>query len=110
VAGTVFEVVMDTPNGLRKPPAGGVPLHESLVLMSTLLDLAEALRDAGIDPHKVEVSLPTPEWKELHRTLAREQAADLFEGVSIRGRLNVGGVRYLVRFPAAGSEGSEARL
>jgi hypothetical protein len=74
------------------------------MLTSTLLDFAEALRDAGIDPGKVEVSLPTPEWKSLDRTLAREQAIDLFEGVSIRGRLNVGGVHYLVRFPAASSE------
>jgi hypothetical protein len=64
------------------------------MLTSTLLELAEgALRDAGIDPGKVEVSMP-PEWKELDPALAREQAADLFEGVSIRGRLNVGGVRY----------------
>jgi hypothetical protein len=78
------------------------------MLTSTLLDFAEALRDAGIDPGKVEVSLPTPEWKALDRGLAREQALDLFEGVSIRGKLNVGGVRYLVRFPAAGSEEARA--
>ena len=71
------------------------------MLTSTLLDFAEALRDAGIDPHKVEVSLPTPEWTALDRALAKEQVSDLFESVSVRGRLNVGGVRYLVRFPAA---------
>jgi hypothetical protein len=70
------------------------------MLTSVLLDFAEALRDAGIDPSKVEVSLPTPEWKALDRALAREHASDLFEGVSVGGRLNVTGVRYLLRFPA----------
>jgi hypothetical protein len=73
------------------------------MLTSTLLDFAEALRDAGIDPHKVEVSVPTLDWKALDQALAKEQVGDLFEGVSVRGQLNVGGVRYLVRFPAAGT-------
>jgi hypothetical protein len=73
------------------------------MLTSTLLDFAETLRDAGVDPSKVEVSLPTPEWKALDRALAREQTIDLFEGVSVRGRLSVGGVRYLVRFIGFGA-------
>jgi hypothetical protein len=64
------------------------------MLTSVLLAFSKALRDAGIDPSKVEVSLPTPEWKALDGALAPE-TSDLFEGVSVGGRLNVGGVRYL---------------
>ena len=64
------------------------------MLTSTLLDFAEALHDAGIDPHKVEVSLPTPEWTALDRALAKEgRVSDLFEGVSVGSRLNVGPTR-----------------
>jgi hypothetical protein len=62
---------------------------------SPLLDFAEALRDTGIDPGKIEMSLPTP-GMEVAGPRARPRAGCRpFEGVSVRGRLNVGGIRYL---------------
>ncbi len=62
-------------------------------LTHALEGFADALEAAGIDPRTVEVSLLLSDWRHLARTLDDEgtnPTGDI-------GRIELGGVRYLIR-------------
>jgi hypothetical protein len=50
---------------------------------------ADGLEAIGIDPGVVEVSLPLSDWRHLAQDQARRAGA--------RGKLEIGGVPYLIR-------------
>jgi hypothetical protein len=59
---------------------------------------AEGLRLANIPPERVEVHLTAEDWATLSKALAQEVTPPLFERIDTGDRLEVAGVRYLVRF------------
>ena len=61
---------------------------------AALTAFAEALDAIGIAPEDVEVSLPLEPWQKLARRLDEEQP-DKAEDI---GKINVAGVRYLIRY------------
>jgi hypothetical protein len=63
-----------------------------------LAAFADAMKQIGIHPHDVDVSLSVSDWKALDKQLAKEHANGLFEGVGVSGEITVKGVRYLVSF------------
>ena len=58
---------------------------------------ADALEAAGVDPRLVEVSLPKSEWRHVAQTLEAERGRPLPGDI---GRVEVGGVPYLIRYAA----------
>lgn len=70
----------------------------STPLTDALEALADALEAAGIDPRVVETSLPLSDWQHLARSLDNERG----DAVSDIGKIEVGGVRYLIRYVAKG--------
>ena len=58
--------------------------------------LADALEEAGINPRVVETSLPLTDWQHLARTLDNEGTA----AENDIGKIQIGGVRYLIRYAA----------
>jgi hypothetical protein len=69
------------------------------LLTNALDSFGHALKACGIDPHGVEVSLPVPHWRYIARQIETERG-DAAPGHA--DRLEIGGVRYLVRFAAKG--------
>ena len=58
---------------------------------------ADVLEAAGIDPRVIEVSMPLSDWQHLARTLDDERGAPVPGDI---GKLEVGGVPYLIRYAA----------
>lgn len=64
-------------------------------LTDALEAFADTLAEEGVNPHGVEVSLLLPDWQHVALTLEAERGAPVPGDI---GRIEVGGVRYLVRF------------
>jgi extradiol dioxygenase family protein len=64
------------------------------IVADALTAFAEALENISIAPADVEVSLPLESWQVLARRLDEERT----EKAEDIGKLEVGGVRYLIRY------------
>jgi hypothetical protein len=60
-----------------------------------LEQFAAALQKVGADPSQVEVSLPLDEWRALAVALDVEKGGPVPGDI---GRIEIAGVKYLVRF------------
>ena len=69
----------------------------STPLLNALEAFADAMEAAGVDPRLVEVSLPLSEWRHVVQTLVAERGGPLPGDI---GRIEVGGVPYLLRYAA----------
>jgi hypothetical protein len=68
--------------------------NETPALTDALTAFTEALERIGIQPDDVEVSLPLERWQRLGRVLDDEMP----EAAQDMGKLEVAGVRYLIRY------------
>jgi hypothetical protein len=68
-------------------------------LIDVLVEFADKLEAEGIDPRLVDVLFPSREWYHLANLLEEEQGGPLSGD---EARIEVHGVRYLVRFAAKG--------